>query len=150
MLLWKGSWSVCLLSCVWNFWFPPTMHQVSLFIFIVLLVVFIIYLATHFVQHYLYPEHKGRPGWRSAIGASHFTIPILSPFTSVVRCFNTSLWSGNFIWIGWTRIFYHWPKINHHFCYHCHRSCLHRLPLLDLSTRIIQCEFPRNIYLFVC
>jgi len=52
--------------------------------FIAILVGVVIYLAAHFTNHSLSMQKAQRPWW-SAISASHFTIPILSPFTSVVR-----------------------------------------------------------------
>ncbi|KAF8198999.1 hypothetical protein BJ912DRAFT_685827 [Pholiota molesta] len=52
---------------------------------IVLLVLLIIYLTTHYTRHSLLMQSKQQERWWSAIGASHFTIPILSPFTSVVE-----------------------------------------------------------------
>ncbi|KAF8155534.1 hypothetical protein B0H34DRAFT_499275 [Crassisporium funariophilum] len=58
---------------------------VFLLILIALLVLLIIYLATHYTRHSLLMQHNQQQRWWSAIGASHFTIPILSPFTSVVE-----------------------------------------------------------------
>ncbi|PPQ65356.1 hypothetical protein CVT26_000071 [Gymnopilus dilepis] len=52
---------------------------------IVLLIGVIIYLATHYARHSMHLQLKQHERWWSAIGASHFTIPILSPFTSVVE-----------------------------------------------------------------
>ena len=52
---------------------------------ITLLILLIVYLATHYTRHSLRMQMNERQTWWSAIGASHFTIPILSPFTSVVR-----------------------------------------------------------------
>ncbi|KAF8903953.1 hypothetical protein CPB84DRAFT_1677667 [Gymnopilus junonius] len=52
---------------------------------IILLIAVIIYLATHYTRHSMLMQHKQHERWWSAIGASHFTIPILSPFTSVVE-----------------------------------------------------------------
>ncbi|KAF9480358.1 hypothetical protein BDN70DRAFT_931823 [Pholiota conissans] len=52
---------------------------------IALLVLLVIYLATHYTRHSLLMQSKLQVRWWSAIGASHFTIPILSPFTSVIE-----------------------------------------------------------------
>ena len=54
---------------------------------ITLLILLIVYLATHYTRHSLRMQMNERQTWWSAVGASHFTIPILSPFTSVVRFF---------------------------------------------------------------
>ena len=54
---------------------------------ITLLILLIVYLATHYTRHSLRMQMNERQTWWSAVGASHFTIPILSPFTSVVRSF---------------------------------------------------------------
>ncbi|KAF8966621.1 hypothetical protein BDZ97DRAFT_621626 [Flammula alnicola] len=56
-----------------------------LLILIAMLVVLIVYLATHYTRHSMLLQYKQQERWWSAIGASHFTIPILSPFTSVVE-----------------------------------------------------------------
>ena len=45
-------------------------------------VILVVYLAIYYVQHSISPKQKRLPSWCS--GPSHFTIPILSPFTSVV------------------------------------------------------------------
>ncbi|KAF8813145.1 hypothetical protein BYT27DRAFT_7085261 [Phlegmacium glaucopus] len=52
---------------------------------ITLLILLIVYLATHYTRHSLRMQMNERKTWWSAVGASHFTIPILSPFTSVVE-----------------------------------------------------------------
>ncbi|KDR80371.1 hypothetical protein GALMADRAFT_136861 [Galerina marginata CBS 339.88] len=54
-------------------------------ILVAMLVVVIIYLSTHYTRHSMLLHQKQQGGWWSTIGASHFTIPILSPFTSVVE-----------------------------------------------------------------
>ncbi|KJA21389.1 hypothetical protein HYPSUDRAFT_67735 [Hypholoma sublateritium FD-334 SS-4] len=56
-----------------------------LFVLISILVLVIIYLTTHFTRHSLLMQDKQQERWWSAIGASHFTIPVLSPFTSVIE-----------------------------------------------------------------
>ncbi|KAH9477891.1 hypothetical protein JR316_0010123 [Psilocybe cubensis] len=50
-----------------------------------LLIGVVVYLATHYARHSMLLQHKQQEKWWSMIGASHFTIPILSPFTSVVE-----------------------------------------------------------------
>ncbi|PPQ92127.1 hypothetical protein CVT25_007958 [Psilocybe cyanescens] len=52
---------------------------------IIVLVAVIVYLATHYARHSMLLQYKQQEKWWSMIGASHFTIPILSPFTSVVE-----------------------------------------------------------------
>ncbi|KIM47165.1 hypothetical protein M413DRAFT_64212 [Hebeloma cylindrosporum] len=52
---------------------------------IAVLVVLIIYLATHYTRHSMLLQHKQHEKWWSIVGASHITVPILSPFTSVVE-----------------------------------------------------------------
>ncbi|KAF9528691.1 hypothetical protein CPB83DRAFT_854116 [Crepidotus variabilis] len=56
-----------------------------LLLLIAFMVMLIIYLATHYTRHSMLLHQKQNTSWWSAIGASHFTIPILSPFTSVVE-----------------------------------------------------------------
>jgi len=56
-----------------------------LLVIIAVLLILIIYLATHYTRHSMLLQHKQHERWWSTIGTSHFTIPILSPFTSVVE-----------------------------------------------------------------
>lgn len=49
-----------------------------------LLVLLVIYLATHYTHHSLLLHQQQQRHWLAGL-PSHFTIPILSPFTSVVR-----------------------------------------------------------------
>lgn len=60
------------------------LSQIILLCLIVLLIILVIYLATHYTRQSFALQHKKQDGWWSFVGASHFTIPILSPFTSVV------------------------------------------------------------------
>ncbi|KAF9553309.1 hypothetical protein CPC08DRAFT_645800 [Agrocybe pediades] len=52
---------------------------------VAILILVIIYLTIHYARHSTQIQHKQQERWWAAIGASHFTIPILSPFTSVVE-----------------------------------------------------------------
>ena len=63
-------------------------EQAFLLFLITLLIMLIVYLATHYTHYSLRMQMGERRTWWSAVGASHFTIPILSPFTSVVRPFS--------------------------------------------------------------
>ncbi|KAF5310714.1 hypothetical protein D9619_008159 [Psilocybe cf. subviscida] len=64
-----------------------SMERLLIFLVVLIgvLVLLIMYLATHYTRHSLLMQQKSHDRWWSAIGASHFTIPILSPFTSVVE-----------------------------------------------------------------
>ncbi|KAJ3509224.1 hypothetical protein NLJ89_g5330 [Agrocybe chaxingu] len=90
---------------------------IFLLVLIALLVVLVIYLATHYTQHSMLLAHKSQTSWWSAIGASHFTIPILSPFTSVVEQENSVIGAkfiGTFAAIAAClvyMIFRHWLSV---------------------------------------
>lgn len=69
---------------MWVYSHPPS-SQMLLTATVALLVLLVIYLATHYTHHsLLLQQQQQQRHWLAGL-PSHFTIPILSPFTSVVR-----------------------------------------------------------------
>lgn len=69
---------------VWVYSHSPS-SQMLLTATVALLVLLVIYLATHYTHHsLLLQQQQHQRHWLAGL-PSHFTIPILSPFTSVVR-----------------------------------------------------------------
>ena len=69
---------------MWVYSHSPSL-QMLLTATVALLVLLVIYLATHYTHHsMLLQQQQHQRHWLAGL-PSHFTIPILSPFTSVVR-----------------------------------------------------------------
>jgi len=112
----------------------------------------IIYLSTYYTRNSFPQRHKDGLGWWSAIGASHFTIPILSPFTSVVSVPMSLLTAHmyTFLMLGWTWSLHYRHKIDRHTRYHCGLPSLRGLPVLALAQTDNRWQFFTDIHVIFC